>query len=232
VGGTCLSISILSDRNSWQNDYLSELVLDWINTGHQVLWVHGKQDLRPGDFCFYLSCGQIVPASILSQYRHNLVVHESDLSKGKGWFPFSWQILEGKNRIPVTLFEAAKKVDSGRIYAQEWLEFGGHKLIDELRVAQARATRNLCKGFVSEYPGILAKAREQVGEESFNPRRKRADSWLNTNQSLVCQFTLLRIVDYERYPAFFENEGHESLIARSKDSPTLAVCDAGGHESG
>ena len=215
-GGTCLSISILSDRISWLNDYLPELVLDWLNLGHRVLWVHDKQDLRPGDFCFYLSCGQIIPAGILSQYRHNLVVHESDLPKGKGWSPLSWQILEGKNKIPVTLFEAAMKVDSGRIYVQEWLEFEGHELIDELRTAQAGATRNLCKRFVSEYPGILTKAHEQVGEESFYPRRKRADSRLNTNQSIVGQFTLLRIVDNERYPAFFENEGHEYMITIRK----------------
>lgn len=188
-------------------------MLDWLNAGYRVLWCHDKQDLRPGDFCFYLSCGQIVPANTLSQYRHNLVVHESDLPNGKGWSPLSWQILKGENKIPVTLFEAAKKVDSGKIYAQEWLEFEGHELIDELRVAQAMATRNLCKRFVSEYPGILAKAREQVGEESFYPRRKPADSKLNASQSIVDQFALLRIVDNERYPAFFENEGHKYMIA-------------------
>jgi hypothetical protein len=114
------------------------------------------------------------------------------------------------------LFEAAKKVDSEKVYAQEWIEFHGHELIDELCVAQARATRILCTRFVSEYPGILAKAREQVGEESFYPRRKRADSRLNSNHSIVDQFALLRIVDNERYPAFFENEGHEYMIAVRK----------------
>ncbi|MDZ4855244.1 MAG: UDP-2,4-diacetamido-2,4,6-trideoxy-beta-L-altropyranose hydrolase [Nitrospirota bacterium] len=215
-GKPCFSIAILSDRTSWLNDYISELVLDWLSAGHRVLWVHDKHDLRPGDFCFYLSCGQIVPVSILSQYRHNLVVHESDLPKGKGWSPLSWQILEGRNKISVTLFEAAKKVDSGRIYAQESLEFEGHELIEELRVAQARATRNLCKRFVSEYPAILAKAREQVGEESLYPRRKLADSKLNASQSIVDQFALLRIVDNERYPAFFENDGYEYVIAIRK----------------
>ena len=216
MGGACLSISILSDRSSWLNKYLSELVLDWLNVGHRVLWVHEKQDLRPGDFCFYLSCGQIVPASILSQYQHNLVVHESDLPKGKGWSPLSWQILEGENKIAVTLFEAAKKVDSGRVYAQEWLKFDGHELIDELREAQARATRNLCKRFVSEYPGILAQAREQVGEESFYSRRNPAASKLSTEQSIAEQFALLRIVDNDRYPAFFDHEGYEYKIAVQK----------------
>lgn len=172
-----------------------------------MLWAHDKQDLRPGDFCFYLSCGQVVPASILSQYRHNLVVHESDLPKGKGWSPLSWQLLEGENKITVTLFEAVKKVDSGMIYAQEWLEFAVHELIDESRAAQAGAIRDLCKRFVLEYPGILAQVPEQVGEESFYPRCKPVASRLNTEQSIANQFSLLRIVNNERYRWFLSTKG-------------------------
>lgn len=92
-----------------------------------MLWTHTVNDLRAGDFCFYLSCSQIVPPHVLGRFRNNLVVHESDLPQGKGWSPLTWQILEGKNRIPVILFEATEKVDSGPIYAQEWLEFEGAK---------------------------------------------------------------------------------------------------------
>ncbi|BAN36701.1 hypothetical protein SCD_n02902 [Sulfuricella denitrificans skB26] len=205
-GGTGRSIAILSDRTSWMNEYICELLLDWLIAGHRVLWVYDKEYLRPGDFCFYLSCGQIVPTNILSLYRHNLVVHESDLPRGKGWSPLTWEILEGKNRIPVTLFEATEKVDSGVIYAQEWMEFEGHELIDELREEQASATIKLCKRFVDGYPQILDQAREQVGEESFYPRRREADSELDLTQSLESQFDLLRVVDNQRYPAFFQYE--------------------------
>lgn len=203
-GGKGRSIAILSDRASWINEYICELLLDWLAAGHRVLWVYDKEDLRPGDFCFYLSCGQIVPTNILSLYRHNLVVHESDLPRGKGWSPLTWQILEGKNRIPATLFEAAEEVDNGVIYAQEWLEFEGHELIDELREKQAKATIKLCKRFVDSYPQILDQACEQVGEETFYPRRREADSELDIKQSLESQFDLLRVVDNQRFPAFFQ----------------------------
>ena len=126
------------------------------------------------------------------------------MPKGKGWSPLTWQILEGKNRIPATLFEAAEKVDSGVIYAQEWMEFEGHELIDELREEQASATIKLCKRFVDGYPQILDQAHEQAGEESFYPRRREADSELDLTQSLESQFDLLRVVDNQRYPAFFQ----------------------------
>ena len=190
--------------------------MDWLIAGHRVLWVHDKEYLRPGNFCFYLSYEQIVHTNILSQFRHNLVVHESELPRGKGWSPLTWQILEGKNRIPVTLFEAVEKVDSGVIYAQEWMEFEGHELIDELREAQANVTLKLCKRFVENYPQILDEAREQDGEESFYPRRLEAGSELDTMQSIEAQFDLLRVVDNQRYTAFFENLGYRYYLKIEK----------------
>lgn len=97
-------------------------------------------------------------------FRHNLVVHESDLPRGKGWSPLTWQILEGYNRIPVTLIEAEEKVDSGVIYAKELLDFQGHELVDELSTEQAKATLRLCEKFVHEYPGIVDSATEQTSD--------------------------------------------------------------------
>lgn len=220
-GGVGRSIAILSDRTSWLNEYIQELMLDWLAAGHRVQWVHDKKELRPGDFCFYLSCGQIVPANILSQYRHNLVVHESDLPRGKGWSPLTWQILEGKNRIPATLFEAAKKVDSGVIYAQDWMEFEGYELIDELREAQAKVTIGLCKRFVDGYPQICEEAREQAGEGSFYSRRREMDSALDPSQSLEAQFNLLRVVDNQRYPAFFYLNGQRYSLRIDRVRPPM-----------
>ena len=166
-------------------------------------WTHEVNDLQGGDICFYLGCGQIVPCSVLSRFKHNLVVHESDLPQGKGWSPLTWQILEGKNDIPVTLLRAVKKVDSGDIYLQEWLHFNGCETIDQLRHAQAKVTISLCQQFIKEYPDVLTQARPQTGKSSFYPRRSPQDSELDPQRSLIEQFNLLRVVDNERYPAFF-----------------------------
>jgi UDP-2,4-diacetamido-2,4,6-trideoxy-beta-L-altropyranose hydrolase len=198
------SIAILSDRESWINRWLPRLVDLWIEDGHRVLWTHTLKGLPPGDFCFYLSFSQIVPRHVRETFRHNLVVHESDLPFGKGWSPLTWQILEGRNNIPVTLIEAADKVDSGVVYAQHWLEFQGHELIDELRSAQAGATIELCRTFVGSYPESAGNARVQSGEESFFVRRTPEDSRLDPTMTLGEQFNLLRVVDNASYPAFFE----------------------------
>ena len=163
-----------------------------------------------------LGCGQMIPKATLDMFKHNLVVHESDLPWGKGWSPLTWQILEGKNRIPVTMIEAEEKVDSGVIYAQEWIDFQGYELVEELRAGQADATIRLCEEFVREYPQIVDTAKGQIGEESFYPRRRREDSRLDPDKSLKEQFNLLRVVDNKLYPAFFNLYGHKYVLQLEK----------------
>ena len=221
VKGKVFSIVILSDQASWMNKYIRELVFGWLTDGHRILWVHEKKDLRPADFCFYLSCGQLVSSSILAQYMHNLVVHESDLPRGKGWSPLTWQILEGKRKVPATLFEATEKVDSGIIYAQEWMEFEGYELVDELRESQGRATIKLCRRFVDEYPQIVETSHEQTGIESFYARRREADSELDPVKSIEAQFNLLRVSDNQKYPVFFHLKGHRYVIRIEREGATF-----------
>ena len=91
--------TIVSDANSWMNDYIPSFIPYLQKQGHFVTWVHEVSDIEAGDFAFYLGCGQITPESILQRNRHNLVVHGSALPQGKGWSPLTWQILEGKMKF-------------------------------------------------------------------------------------------------------------------------------------
>lgn len=195
---------------------MPEILEPWLRDGHRVAWAHDQSALVRADFCFYLGYGKIVPSNILNMFKHNLVVHESDLPKGKGWSPLTWQILEGKKRIPVTLIEADKEVDSGIIYAQEWLDLQGGELVDDLRRLQAVATMTLCERFVKNYPEILKQGRKQRGQESFYVRRYPEDSQLDPDKTIREQFNLLRVVDNEMYPAFFvlRNQRYKITIER------------------
>ena len=211
-GGVGWAIAVCSDAGSWINASVPELVLGWLADGHSVAWAHSAGDLPGGDLCFYLSYGRIVDASTRVRYRNNLVVHASDLPKGRGWSPTSWLILEGADRIPVTLLEAVDAVDAGRIYLQEWLDLNGAELIDDWRRMLATATVNLSRSFVAEYPSVLESAREQSGVPTTYPRRRAKDSALDSNKTLAEQFNHLRIVDNDHYPAFFSYKGKEFVL--------------------
>lgn len=207
-----LSLAICSDKNSWVNAGLSELVLAWLGSGYTCQWVHDSEALSEGDLCFYLSYGKIVTKETLARYRNNLIVHASDLPKGRGWSPTSWMILEGENRIPVTLLEADEQVDAGAVYDQLWIDLDKSDLVAEWRSRLLAATKELVVGFVEKYPAQLTKLREQTGEASFYPRRKAKDSKLDPHRTIAEQFNLLRIVDNTHYPAFFELHGEEFVL--------------------
>lgn len=207
VTQSALRISVCSDAESWINDFLPALIQDWLNIGHVVTWAHDAAQLPPSKICFYLSYGRIVNDSLRSKHDHNLVVHESDLPKGRGWSPLTWQVLAGAQKITVTLFEAIDEVDAGQIYAQRVIELQGDELVDELRRLQIKATFSLCSKFIDEYPRPLYEGRAQIGVPSYFPRRLPVDSLLDTSLSLGEQFNLLRVCDNVRYPAWFEYAG-------------------------
>ena len=123
-------IVILSDATSWINSTIEVLAEDWKKLGHEVSWFHDLQQLPSADFCFCLSFSKILKKEIRDFFDHTLVVHASDLPAGKGWSPLTWQILEGKNQIPVSLFEADDSVDSGAIYARRHINYEGFELIE------------------------------------------------------------------------------------------------------
>ncbi len=210
-----MKITILVDTpQSWIVPYAQTLESNLHSLGHDASLVHAANKIESGDIAFFLSCERIIPVSILRKNKHNLVVHESALPKGKGWSPMTWQVLEGKRKIPVTLFEAAESVDSGVIYAQNSIALTGSELVDELREKQGKATIALALSFVRKYPVIRGK--KQSGRATFYPRRKPKDSELDPNKTIAEQFDLLRVVDNERYPAFFKYRGHEYVLKISK----------------
>lgn len=219
-GGGKLSIVICSDAGSWINNSIPELLLSLMSMDHTCVWVNNADDLDGGDICIYLSYGRIVSEERLSKFRNNLVVHASDLPKGRGWSPTSWMILEGQSQIPVTLIEALPKVDSGPIYDQIWIDLEHADLVDEWRIKLSRATVSLVQDFVRNYPVSLEGKRAQQGEPSFYPKRGRLDSQLDVGKPLIEQFNLLRIVDNESYPAFFDAYGSEFVLQVQKRTST------------
>ncbi len=202
-----LVIQIVSDPGSWMTDYITKLADSLAAHEHKVI-ILNKPSKDRVDIRMLLSFGAIVSPDVLATAKSNIVVHGSALPEGKGWSPWSWQILEGRDRLALTLLEAVAGVDAGPIYDQRWITLAGHELIDEWQAKQAEITLSMCEDFVLRFPKVLEEGREQSGVESIYPRRRASDSRLDPERTLASQFGLLRVVDNKRYPAFFEYAGH------------------------
>ena len=212
-----LTITILTDETSWMNSFDRLLEERLTEAGHDVAHVAHKNDLRKGDVAFLLSCFEIVNDEFLSRNRHNIVVHASRLPLGKGWSPATWQIIEGKNEIPLSLFEATDKVDAGPIYLRDVLRLDGSELVDKWQKALGMKIVDLCVAFAKRLSVGEVVGNAQTGEETFYPRRRPSDSQIDPDKTIGEQFNLLRVVDNEKYPAFFIRNGKRYVLKIYED---------------
>ena len=191
----------------------------WVNkmsiNGHNVSIVFETSKLVGGDVLFLVSCSQMVHDAERNKYKATLVLHASDLPKGRGWSPYVWSILEGAKQITVSLLEAAEPVDSGQIWLKTTFSLEGHELLDEINSKLFEAELYLMTEAVEHYFDI--RPTMQIGESGeYMKKRTPADSRLDPHKSIAEQFNLLRVVDSERYPAFFEYQGCRYLIKIEK----------------
>lgn len=186
-----------------------------MESGHYSSLRFRHEDIEQGDFLFLLGCEKKLIREIKNKNRHNLIVHESFLPKGRGWSPLTWQVLEGAKCIPVSLFEAEEYMDSGPIYLQETLKLNGNELIDELREGQGNLTIKLCMKYV-QMNGVIT-GRIQEGEPTYYKRRRPSDSLVDLNKSIIEQFNLLRTCDNDRYPAHFYHNNEKFILKIYKD---------------
>ena len=209
-----LKIQLLIDNiNSWILPYAESYSKVLSKKGFISKILNNHLEVENGDILILLSCEK--KFTDLSKNKNNLVVHESDLPMGKGWSPLTHQVLEGKNKIPVTLFEADKSFDGGKIYFKKFIDLNGDELIDELREKQAQMTFYLIDKFLRERSDIIGV--KQKGKETFYQSRNHSHTELDINKSILENFNLLRVVDNQRYPAFFIHKNQKYIIKIFKD---------------
>ena len=200
---------LVDDPQAWIMPWANRL-LEILKDHHEVELVNDSTELRQGDFAFLLGCTKLTPMEVLARHRHNLVVHESRLPQGKGFAPLAWQVLEGARSIPVTLFEAVDEPDAGPVYLRDAIALDGTELLPELRHKQGLKTLELILEFLTRWPEL--EPEPQQGEDTYYPRRTKADDRLDPEQPLSDLFDHLRVVDNERYPAWFEFRGQRYFL--------------------
>lgn len=199
---------LIDDLDSWMIPYGKILTEKLCQKGYKTELINSHDDIDNGYCLFLLSCSRKLKK--LDAFKYNIVIHASDLPRGKGWSPLTWQILEGKNSVPISVFEANEKIDAGKIYLKSNLILQGDELINQVREKLYSEIETLVFRFLEMNK---SKAIEQMGKESFYSRRNKNDSELDIKKSIESQFNLLRVCDNEKYPAFFY-KGNKKYILK------------------
>ena len=206
---------LLDNSNNWIESHLKKSNKFLNNKKFSFEISHNHSDINGQDIVFILGYTKILDSEFLGRNKLNLVVHESDLPQGKGFAPVQWQLLEGKNSIPICLIEASENVDAGDILFSSTIEFNGLELYDEIRLGQANATFTLIESFLIDYPNF--KRKKQEGNESFYKKRGKKDGQIDINKSIIEQFNLLRIGNNEGWPSHFQIDGQAYILKIYKD---------------
>lgn len=170
-----------------------------------------RSEVGSGDFLFLVSCQQLIGDDIVGRFRYSLVLHASDLPKGRGMSPHVWAIVGGAQELVLTLLDARDPVDSGDIWNQRSISLRGGELYDEINAAIFDAEIGLMNWAIVNCD--RSRPRPQSGEPSFYRRRTPEDSRIDPQRSIAEQFNLLRVADPDRYPAFMDFHGRRYKIS-------------------
>lgn len=203
---------VVDNLDSWIIPYIQSYTKE---SEHRINLIHDYEQISHGYITVFLSCEKIIPDNILKRSTHNIIVHESDLPKGRGWSPLTWQILEGKNEIITTIFEASKSVDEGLFYYKDSIKLNGYELINEIRDKQFEITTKLIERFINNFPYNVPY--KQVGNPTYYKRRRPNDSEVSYNSRISDIFNNFRIADNIRYPIYFVHGGFKYIINIQKE---------------
>jgi methionyl-tRNA formyltransferase len=177
--------------------------------------VTSAENVRGGDILFLISCSQIINKNIRDLYKVALVIHASDVPKGRGWSPHIWQIIGGYNKITISLMEVEDKVDSGMIWHQQLIELEGHELFDEINSLLFTTEIRLINYAIKSFQSVKPYPQPNI-IPSYYSMRTPEDSEINTDRSIKDVFNLLRVADPDRYPAYFYHLGKKFKIRIEK----------------
>ena len=197
--------------NAWLERWLER------NRTRADITIHrSKSELSGGDFLFLISCHELIGKDLRDLYRHTLVIHASDLPKGRGWSPMAWEVLSGADTITVSLLNAEDAVDSGDIWEKRSFAVDGTELLSELNDKLFAIELELMDWALDNCDSAVPTP--QSGEPTHWPRRTPEDSEIDPEKPLAESFDTIRIADPDRFPAFFDLRGARYTIRLEKQT--------------
>ncbi|MCX2497455.1 formyltransferase family protein [Plesiomonas shigelloides] len=209
---------ICSDKNHPIYPHL----IEWCNRNRlkhvTSLFTSVKEITQGGDILFLISCSEIVRDTVRNAFRYTLVLHASDLPRGRGWSPHIWDIINGSSELTLSLLNADDRVDTGDIWKKVRIQLDGSELYDEINKKLFNAELMLmdwaCKNIDSTQP-------QKQSDTLVNYYKKRTsiDSEIDIEKSIKSQFNLLRVCDPDRYPAYFiiNNQKYKIKLEKMHD---------------
>jgi methionyl-tRNA formyltransferase len=180
--------------------------------GVEVSFHQSIETLQGGEFLLLASCPYFINSEVRSKFNHTLLVHASNLPRGKGWSPYIWELLAGADSVTLSLLEAEDEIDSGAIWKkiqisiEAFLDFG--EISEKIGLAQAQLFRYA----IENEEAIKPYPQDPNISPTYYSKRSPNDSCIDSGDSFKDAFNKIRLCDPYRYPAYFNLDGNKYLI--------------------
>ena len=90
-----IKVSFIFDpKNNWLKKYIKKINFKKYFTKYDFFFTENYRIVKNKDIVFILGCTKKIDKKFLNRNNLNLIIHESQLPKGKGFSPVQWQVLE------------------------------------------------------------------------------------------------------------------------------------------
>ena len=183
---------------------------EWIELNykkHTINLLNKKEDLEAGDILFLISCQEFITKNERKKYKKVFLIHASNLPKGRGWSPHVWEIINGSKLLNVCLISAEDKIDTGKIYKKMQINIEPHELWDEINKKLFEVEIQLMDFAIESFKNLKGIEQDRNIKATYFEKRTPIQSEIDPEMSLQEQFDKIRVMDPNRYPAFFKLYG-------------------------
>ena len=154
---------------------------------------------------------------VRARFRHTLAHPCQRPARGPRLVAPIWPVLRGDGHLTLSLLTCSDPVDSGDVFRKEQVPLDGAETFDELNAKLFEAEVRLMSWAVENCDRVTPQP--QSGEPSHWPRRTPEDGRIRPDAPFSEVFTLLRVSDPFRYPAFYDYRGQRFRIRVEKVGP-------------
>jgi methionyl-tRNA formyltransferase len=177
-----------------------------------VAWRSIIQQYQP-DVLFIMGWRRKIPLSVLEGVPHGaLNLHASMLPDLRGFAPYAWSILLGRETFGMTLFRIVDEIDAGPILVQRRLEVGPRPKVGPVLETIAAEAPGLFLAYLAEAQGTIPEGMIQDhSKATFGHKRVPADGVIDWSMDAESIDRVVRSVGYP-LPGAYTWMGGQRLV--------------------